>query len=651
MRTPPRRRRAGIGPLGGRPPIGHHPRRRLRADRPHASGALPRLLVALLTLLWWAAAAAQPGLDPPPASLRDGSIQGVPVRDIAVEDVVVGQQGYGLTAGPSDRLERFPVEVLAVLWDAGPGFPLVLVRAGGPFIEASGGVAAGMSGSPVYLETDGGDALLGAIGYVFPNADHRVALVTPIVAMRAALGDTAAGDQPHGAPTAAGPEGSGGAPYVAGFGRAVPVATPILMAGADPRALALLQPLFRDATVQPFATQTGGFPEGREPSYRPTPGGALAVTLVRGDVTLAAVGTLTTVDDDRVLAFGHPFLGIGPVDLPLAPAFVSAIVASSEVPFKLANVGSTMVGAIQQDRPGALAGRLGAASALLPVTLRVTGAGGSASYRFEVAADERLYPVLVAVGTLELLDRHLQRTTGGFAELAWEIGLDGGDRANVLEQVNHPDDIAFAAASLAGAPLDVLASNVFRRAPVTSLALNVRLEERQRVATIEDIVAESSVLAPGQALLAHVRLQPFRESASVRTVTVKLPADVRGEVRLSFRGGGVPRDDDEGDEEDRRLGRPRSFGELLDALREQVQNSEMVVERIDEDGDTERLARVPFPYVIEGSQELVVTVKDAAGSADGAEEGAPADDVPVDGGETSGPPPATAPEGGSDGND
>ncbi|MCZ7597164.1 MAG: hypothetical protein M5U09_04560, partial [Gammaproteobacteria bacterium] len=61
-----------------------------------------------------------------------------------------------------------------------------------------------------------------------------------------------------------------------------------------------------------------------------------------------------------------------------------------------------------------------------------------------------------------------------------------------------------------------------------------------------------------------------------------------------------PRDDDEGDEEDRRLGRPRSFGELLDALREQVQNSEMVVERIDEDGDTERLARVPFPYVIEG---------------------------------------------------
>lgn len=651
MHTPPRRRRAGIGPLGRRTPIGRHPRRRpLRAERRHTNGASPRLRAALLAVLWWAVAAAQPGLDLPPASLRDGPIQVVSVKDIAVEDVVVGQRGHGLTAGPSDRLERFPVEVLAVLWDAGPGFPLVLVRASGPFIEASGGVAAGMSGSPVYLETDGGDALLGAIGYVFPDADHEVALVTPIAAMRAAVGDTAGRARPGGAWHAPDGDGDDTAPTVAGLGRAVPVATPILMAGADPRSLTLLRPIFRDATVQPFSARTGGFPAGREPAYLPAPGGAVAVTLVRGDVTLAAVGTLTTVDDDRVLAFGHPFLGIGPVDLPMAPAFVSAIVASAEVPFKLANVGRAVVGAIQQDRPGALAGRLGAEPALLPVTLRVTGVGGSASYRFEVAADERLYPVLVAVGTLELLDRHLQRTTGGFAELAWEIGLGGGDRTNVLEQVNHPDDIAFAAASLAGAPLDLLATNVFRRAPVTSLALNVRIEERQRVATIEDIVAESSVLAPGQALQAHVRLQPFRESASVRTVTVKLPADVRGEVRLSFRGGGVPRDDDEDDEEDRRLGRPRSFGELLDALREQVQNSEMVVERIDEDGDAQRLARVPFPYVIEGSQELVVTVKDAAGSTDGVEEEPPSSE-PVGGGEAGGPPPVPAPEGGSDGND
>src|SRR5690606_12508634 len=140
-------------------------------------------------------------------------------------------------------------------------------------------------------------------------------------------------------------------PDVPGLGRAEPVATPILMPGASQRAATMLQPLFRNAAVTPFPAQGGGMPAGREPPYAPEPGGAIAVNLVRGDVTVSAVGTITTLDEGRLLAFGHPFLGYGTVTLPLAPAYVSAIVASSQVPFKLANVGSRLLGVVTEDRP------------------------------------------------------------------------------------------------------------------------------------------------------------------------------------------------------------------------------------------------------------------------------------------------------------
>ena len=58
-----------------------------------------------------------------------------------LSDLQSGLTGYGLTAGPGNAVERFDIEVLALQADAGLGFPVVLVRASGSFIEASGGVS------------------------------------------------------------------------------------------------------------------------------------------------------------------------------------------------------------------------------------------------------------------------------------------------------------------------------------------------------------------------------------------------------------------------------------------------------------------------------------------------------------------------------
>ncbi len=37
------------------------------------------------------------------------------------------------------------------------------------------------------------------------------------------------------------------------------------------------------------------------------PGSSIGAQLVRGDFSLAAIGTVTAVEDGKVLAFGHPF--------------------------------------------------------------------------------------------------------------------------------------------------------------------------------------------------------------------------------------------------------------------------------------------------------------------------------------------------------
>lgn len=563
--------------------------RRLAAGRRWSAtlrGAALALVLATLVGLPTASLAAAPPASAP---------------DLPLAQVEAGMTGYGLTAGPGNVLVRFAVEVLSIQADAGPGFPLVLVRASGDFIDASGGVSAGMSGSPVYLSTVDGPRLLGAVGYVFPSADHHLAMVTPIAVMR-----KAADAGVHGAPD--------GPVAVAGLGRAVPASTPILLSGVDRRAGDMLAPLFRDKRVTPFPAQaSGSLPAGDTPPYTLEPGSPISVELARGDVTIGAVGTVTAIDGDHVLAFGHPLLGIGNVALPLAPAYVTAVVSSSVVPFKLANSGQNPLGTIAQDRPAAVAGILGDGPAMIPVTLTVDAPAGSTTYHEEVAADERLYPQLAAAASQQLIDRSLEETTGGYAQIGWEIDLAGGDRLNLVEQADDPNDIAKAAAQLIGSPLHTLATNVFRAPGVSGVKINVRLSSRRSTGEIVDVVAENPTVDPGTSVVLHVRLQPYRQDPVVKTLSVELPDDASGTVTLSVRGGDVKPKETTATPQTK--GRPRSFPELLDALRQKPQASELVVEAPDKDGTMQRLGRLSLPFVVTGTRTVDVTLHSAEGTS------------------------------------
>src|SRR5690554_5571833 len=95
------------------------------------------------------------------------------------EEVRPGLRGVGKTVIQGNTIETFDVEVLGLVPQSPPLSNLVMVRVGGDAMNRSGGIAQGMSGTPVYIH----DRLLGAIGYTYPYTDHRIGLVTPAVDM------------------------------------------------------------------------------------------------------------------------------------------------------------------------------------------------------------------------------------------------------------------------------------------------------------------------------------------------------------------------------------------------------------------------------------------------------------------------------------
>ncbi|MDF1524584.1 MAG: hypothetical protein P1P87_17415, partial [Trueperaceae bacterium] len=297
------------------------------------------------------------------------------------------------------------------------------------------------------------------------------------------------------------------------------LAWPLLVAGLGARALALLERTVLTGSVAPVQAVRGGGGDDAD-AGRPTAGSAIAVQWVRGDVDVGVVGTVTEVDGDRLLAFGHPVLGAGPIDWPLAAARITGVVPHRSVPFELANTGATSVGAVDQDRPAAAGGRLGAEADLLPVTLTVAYGDATTALSFDVVRDEALWPALVAVATLEALDRARDRTGAGTATVHWDATFDVGAPLRLSETVAD-DDVATAAARLAGAPLALLARNPFQDTRLTRLALLVRLEDRRRDVEVRRAAVDPGPIEGGAVVPLRLHLQPWRRPGEVRTLDVR----------------------------------------------------------------------------------------------------------------------------------
>ena len=55
------------------------------------------------------------------------------------------------------------------------------------------------------------------------------------------------------------------------------------------------------------------------------PGSMISVELMTGDMSVGADGTVTAIDGNKLYAFGHRFLAVGPTDLPFTRSEVMAL--------------------------------------------------------------------------------------------------------------------------------------------------------------------------------------------------------------------------------------------------------------------------------------------------------------------------------------
>jgi hypothetical protein len=482
-------------------------------------------------------------------------------------DVKPGMVGEAWTVFRGVKPEPFKIRVISILNNFIPKQDVILMKAEDPRVEFSG-IAAGMSGSPVYIN----GKLVGAIAYAWSFSKEPLAGVTPIESMLAErerprrAGDDMLAGGPVGLPHVAVSHGGPDEPQLK------TVSVPLSISGVSNLAMNGLADDLKPYGLVPVRVGGGGRKTGLPAGLdKLEPGAPVGVELVRGDMSAVAMGTLTYVQGDKLVAFGHPMFGIGEVNLPLVLGEVHAFMPSIAASFKMASP-IAEIGAVTQDRPSCIVGDLSRRATMVPIEVRVNAPDlERRTFRAEVARNRRLTPVLASMVITSAIADTEPDVTEMAVSITSRLDVRGYGLVELKDQLFSNEGLSprLLGSSRGVRALSELMANPFEPAVVDRLDIDVQVEFRRDLSEIVSVALPGDTVRAGDVVPFRVTLKPYAGPEFVETVPVRIPSSLAGQsVKVEVAAGALVRPD---------AAKPESLRGYIDNLRNYYNASSIVV--------------------------------------------------------------------------
>jgi hypothetical protein len=518
-----------------------------------------------------------------------------------VKEVRPGMVGVAKTVFAGTEIEEFQVEVLDIMANFFPKRDVILVKLLGDRAQHTG-VVAGMSGSPVYID----GRLIGAIAYRFGQfPKDPIAGVTPIESML----EVAERDRFREQELATAP--GGGTEYLnvalgftpptwevfvpAGLRKVTqayansglqPIETPLLFGGFSSSVLSTCRDLLGSLGFQVMQSGAGSSRDGDPIPIEP--GGAVSGVILNGDMSIAATGTITYRDGDRILGFGHFLFNNGAVSLPMGQARILTTLASFMSSNKMA-VTTDIIGTIHQDRTTAIMGIIGRQPEMFPVQVaHRSSLGGEEEFRFRVTSERSinsLTPLFLRVALLNALESARLAAGAQTTVVKGSIRLKGYGEV-VLDNfyagqrftsfVGFLNDALQSTGEVAAA-LGSLMLNDFEIPKVEAMDVMFKTIPGQLRATVEKVWYDKTEVEPGDTLNLTIFLQRFQGGSEIIRQKIEIPKSVTSRLVSILIGGGPSVQQWERRVAPRKY-KPQNFRELVDLLNERRRNDRLYIQ-------------------------------------------------------------------------
>lgn len=478
------------------------------------------------------------------------------VEILPASQIKPGMTGTAWTVFTGSEPEAVPVEIIGLWKNAwGPKQDIILAKLGGKVQRTN--VAGGMSGSPVYI----GGKLIGAVALrISVFSPDAICGITPIELMleindydstRPADARTPDKLQQRAALRVPGEllgqaVAAGASPTLPARSPVlIPIETPLTFSGFHDSVLREFSPLFQQLGIQAVQGGAAGSLRGSAPApgwqNALRPGESVAGVLVSGDMSVTGLGTVTYNDGKRVLAFGHPFFNLGPVQMPMSKGEVLMVLSSQFQPNKFANA-TEIVGALKQDRHSGIMGELGATAEMVPVAVKVRTYDDSDAVlkekqlHFNVFVQQKWTPYLMMITLFNSVSGMNDFSEEATYRLSGEVELEGHPNIS-LNTMLAPSDMPVPPSMLLagwwGDKFNRLFGNAVKTPRLKRVNATIDLLPQRRVAAIENAWIANNEVEAGSEVAVKVYLRPYRGERIEREVKLRIPAGLpKGEHRI-----------------------------------------------------------------------------------------------------------------------
>lgn len=456
------------------------------------------------------------------------------VSIMPLTEVKEGMRGKAKTVFRGIEPEEFEVEILGVLPGAiGPKQDLIIGRLSGAKVEKTS-VFAGMSGSPVFVD----GKLIGAIAYSFPFSKEPICGITPVEQMIEIFGDGVKQKtfQKRAFLLSELYSTNLSFDFLQLLPRKMssiqPIATPLAFGGFSSRAIEFFSSKFSELGFLPITSVGSGdnvFSVKKYDEKTLQAGASVGMSLIRGDYSITAFGTVTFRDGERIYAFGHPFLNLGNTSFPMSEARVIAIVPSTYNSFKLA-VSDATVGAMTEDRNTGVLGQLGKIPKMMPVRLDLnTSRQKSESLHFEIVEDTFLTPILLNIAIYNAIVSNEKSLGDSTIQIDATIRLVNGQNVRLNRRFSGFSAPQLAAGAVA-VPASILLQSGFENAKVSRIDLRIDFYEEAKSAVLEKVVVDRMEIPKGEVLEVQAFIRTNDEKLIIRKLKIKVPESASGKI-------------------------------------------------------------------------------------------------------------------------
>ena len=522
---------------------------------------------------------------------------------IGLKELQPGMWGTGYTViDASGEIRPFDVQVVGILGDNSKmSAKRILVNLYGPLIEETGGAISGMSGSPIYFNGRLAGALSAGYKDMYPT--QRI-MLTPIedmlkiwdypdtrnktrmpqldLAQMKAEREKFQADQEAKAKEGKEPaeekaaeeaheeqhpqEVAGAGDYQtrvevaededtatdeeaeAESGSEAPLEhkTTYFASGFGAQGLKMLQSKLSPLGVQVDYDNTwdnGASMMSVRPNAVLQPGSPVGVAMSIGDFTFGSMGTVTAVDGNRVLAFGHSYTHRGNVNYFMTDADVISTIHGPTSGMKLGNV-QGIIGRVNQDRQDGIGGILGQFPQTVPVIVTVhdKDTGRDITYNTMVAYDEEVLAALAPVVVYSSINTTLDRQDASTASLQFSLRSSYGKDGLISRRNMFYDgeDVAKVAVTELNDILAVILGNKEKEADMLDLKVDVTIDRGRKTAALVSAVPSKQEVLPGEEITFDTTIKPYRGEKIKLSVPYKVPEHQQpGQLALDVHGGGL----------------------------------------------------------------------------------------------------------------